>query len=92
MKKDQITDSLKPPLPKMSSEVGYWKLNEMPGISECLKEKDQFLNFWGKTICGNYGKRAKSKRERRASNRWNPMRKKGVTVIGWESRALNFET
>ena len=24
----------------------------MPGSGECLKQKHQFLNFWGKTIWG----------------------------------------
>ena len=51
--KGKITDSLKPPLTKTPSEVGYWKLNEMPESGECLKEKHQYLNFWRKEI-GNY--------------------------------------
>ena len=41
----KITYSLKPPLTKRPSEVGYWKLNEMPGSSECLRQKHQFLIF-----------------------------------------------
>ena len=47
--KGKITDSLKPPLTKRPSERGYWKLNEMLGSGECLRQKHQFLNFWGKT-------------------------------------------
>ena len=43
--KDKITDSLKPPLTKRPSELGYWKLNEMPGSGECLKQKHKLLNF-----------------------------------------------
>ena len=78
MMKGKITDSLKPPLTKKPSEVGYWKLNEMPGKSECLGQKHQFLNFWGKTIWGNYGKQAKSIWERRVSNQWNHIHTKGV--------------
>ena len=87
--KDKITDSLQPPLMKRSSNVGYWKLNEMPRSSECLRQKHKFLNFWGKTIWGNYDKRAKSKWERRVSNWWNHIRKKGVTVNGWATQTLN---
>ena len=90
--KDKITDSFKSPLTKRPSEVGYWKLNEMPGSNECLRQKHQFLNFWGKTIWGNYGKQAKSKWEGRVSNRWNHIRKSVVTVNGWDSWTLNFET
>ena len=90
--KGKITYSLKPPLMKRPSGVGYWKLNEMPGSSECLREKHQFLNFWGKTIWENYGKWVKPKWERRGSNGWNHIRKRGVTVNCWESRDLNFET
>ena len=71
---------------------GYWKLNGMPGSSECLRQKHQFLNFWGKAIWENYGKQVMSKMEREVSNRWNYIHKKGVIVIGWDSRALNFET
>ena len=41
--KGEITDSLKPPLTKKPSEVGYWKLNEMPGSSECPRQK---INSW----------------------------------------------
>ena len=89
--KGKITDSLKPPSTKSPSEVGYWKLNEIPGSSKCLRQKHQFLSFWGKTIWGNYGKRAKLKWERRVSNRRNHIRKRWVTVNGWESRTLNFE-
>ena len=46
--KGKITDSLKPPLTKRPFEEYYWKLNEMPGSTECLRQKDQFLNFWSK--------------------------------------------
>ena len=83
--KGKIAYSLKSPLTKRSSDVDYWKLNEMPGSSECLGQKHQFLNFWGKTIWGNYGKRVKTKWERRVSNRWNHMRKK-VLLLMVESR------
>ena len=57
----KITDSLKPPLTKRPSKVGYWKLNEMTGSSDCLIQKHQFVNFWGKTIWGKYGKTSKAK-------------------------------
>ena len=80
MMKGKITDSLKPSLMKRSSEVGCWKLNELPGSGEYLRQKHHFLNFWGKTTWGNYGKRARSKWESRLSNRWNHMRKRGVTL------------
>ena len=90
--KCKITGSLKPPLTKRPSEVGYCQLSEMPGSSECLRQKHQFLNFWSKTIWGNYGKWVKPKWERRVSNRWNHIRKSGITVNGWESPALNLET
>ena len=90
--KGKTTDSLKPSFAKRTSEVGYWKLNEMPGSSECLRQNHQFLNFWGKRIWGNYCKRAKSKWERRLSNHWNHMRKRGINVNSWESWILNFET
>ena len=65
--------------------------NFVTGPSECLRQKHQFMNFWGNTLWRNYGKQAKSKWERRVSNRWNPIRRKGVTDNGWESRFLNFE-
>ena len=42
--KGKITDSLKPPLTKRPSEVGCWKLNEMPESGECLRQKRQ--NSW----------------------------------------------
>ena len=90
--KDKITDSLKPALLKRPSDVGYWKLNEMPGSTEYLRQKHKFLNFWGKTIWRNNDKRAKSKWERTVSNRWNHIRKRGVAVNGWESRTLNKPT
>ena len=38
------------------------------------------MNFGGKAIWGNSGKRAKSKWERRVSNRWSHIRKRGATV------------
>ena len=41
--KSKTTDSLKPPLMKRPSEVGYWKLNEMPVSDECLRQK---INSW----------------------------------------------
>ena len=85
--KGKITDSLKPPLTKRPSVVGYWKLKEMLGSSECLRQKHQFLNFWGKTIWGNYGKRVKPKWERRVSNRWNHIHKRGLLLMV-ESREL----
>ena len=59
----------------------------MPGTSECLRQKHQFLNFWGKTIWGNYGKRVKSKWESRVSNRWIHIRKAGL-LLTVESREL----
>ena len=70
--KGKRTNSLKPPLTKSPSEIGYWELNEVPRSGGCLRQKPymlpkvsyKFLNFWGKTIWGNYGKQAKSKRER----------------------------
>ena len=37
--KGKVTSSLKPPLTKNSSEVGYWKLNKMPGSGGCLRQK-----------------------------------------------------
>ena len=72
--KDKITDSLKPPLMQRPSMVGYCKLNEMPGSGEYLRQEHQFVNFWGKTI------RAKSKWERRVSNRWNHIRKRELNA------------
>ena len=89
--KNEITNSLKPPLTKRLSEVGYWKLNEIPGSGECLRQKNQLLDFWGKTIWGNYGKRPKPKWERWVSNRRNHISKKGFTlnayicVGGWKN-------
>ena len=89
--KNEITNSLKPPLTKRLSEVGYWKLNEIPGSGECLRQKNQLVDFWGKTIWGNYGKRPKPKWERRVSNRRNHISKKGFTlnayicVGGWKN-------
>ena len=41
--KGKITDSLKPPLTRRPFEVGYWKLNEMPGGGVWLRQKHQFL-------------------------------------------------
>ena len=90
--KNKITESLKPPLMKRLSDIGYWKLNEMPGSSECLRQKHGFFNFWGKTTWGNYDKQAKSKWDRRISNWWNHIRKREVTANGWESRTLNKPT
>ena len=34
----KLTNSLKPPLTKRTSDIGYWKLNEMPGSSGCLRQ------------------------------------------------------
>ena len=34
----KTTYSLKPPLTKRPSEVGYWKLDEMPESGECLRQ------------------------------------------------------
>ena len=45
-----IIDSLNPPLTKKPSEEGYWKLNKMPGSSECLIQKHQFLNWFIKIL------------------------------------------
>ena len=77
----KVTDSLKPWLTKKTVEVGYWKLNEMSESGECLRQKHQFLNFWGKTILGNYGKRANSKWERKVSNWWNHIHKIGLLLM-----------
>ena len=41
--KGKITDSLKPSLTKKPSEVGYWKLNEMPGSSIAWNKN---INSW----------------------------------------------
>ena len=90
--KDKITDSLKPPLMKRPPDIDYWKLKEMPGSSECLRQKHEFLNFWGKTTWRNYDKQAKSKWKRKVSNRRHHIRYMGVTVNGWESRTLNEST
>ena len=38
--KDKITDSLKAPLTKRPSAVGYRKLNKIPGSGECLRQKN----------------------------------------------------
>ena len=59
----------------------------MPGNSECLIQKHQFLSFWGKTTWGNYEKQAKSKWERRVSNWWSLIRKRGLPLMV-ESREL----
>ena len=79
--KGEITFSLKPPLTKRLSVVGYWKVNEMPGSNKCLRQKYKLLNFWGKTIWGNYGKRAKSKWKRKLLNRWNRVSKRGLLLM-----------
>ena len=55
--KGKITDRLKSPLTKRPSEVGHWKLNEMPGSSEYLRQNNR-RKLWQKW-------------ERRVSNRWN---------------------
>ena len=97
--KGKKTDSLKPSLMKRSSEVGCWKLNELPGSGENLRQKHQLLNFWGKTTWGNYCNRARSKWESRLSNRWNHIRKRGITlnayicvkvVIGLEKSVVRY--
>ena len=36
--KGKISNSLNPPLTKMPSELSYWGLNDMPGISGCLRQ------------------------------------------------------
>ena len=79
--KGEITFSLKPPLTKRLSVVGYWKVNEMPGSNKGLRQKYKLLNFWGKTIWGNYGKRAKSKWKRKLLNRWNRVSKRGLLLM-----------
>ena len=38
------------------------------------------MNSWGETVWENYGKQAKSKCERRVSNWWIHVRKRGVTL------------
>ena len=56
---------------------------------------DKNINSWiseVKQYEGNYGKRVKPKWEKRVSNRWNHIRKRGFTLNGCESRALDFET
>ena len=61
---------MEPPSTERPSQVDYWQLNEMPK-NGCQKNymihnvSHRFLHFWGKTIWGNHGNRAKSKRERR---------------------------
>ena len=46
--KDKITNSCMPSLTKRPSELGYWKMHEMPGSGECLRQKKlialQFLS------------------------------------------------
>ena len=79
--KGEITFSLKPPLTKRPSVVGYWKVNEMPGSNKCLRQKYKLLNFWGKKIWGNCGKRAKSKWKRKLLNRWNRVSKRGLLLM-----------
>ena len=37
--KGKLTNSLKPPLTKRPSEVGYWELNEMTGSGGTLRQK-----------------------------------------------------
>ena len=41
--KGKIRDSLKSPLTKIPTEIGYWKLNMMPGSGECLRQN---INSW----------------------------------------------
>ena len=43
--KGKTFESLKPPLTKRPSELGYWKLNEMPGSSVCLRQKTSIFEF-----------------------------------------------
>ena len=38
--KGKISNSLKPPLTKRTSEIDYWKLNDIPGSGECLRQKN----------------------------------------------------
>ena len=85
--KGKITHSLKPPLTKRSEEVGYWKL-KWGARKQYLRQKHQFLNFWGKTIWGNYGKREKSKWGSRVSNQWNHVKKKRLLLMV-ENRKLS---
>ena len=63
--------------PHYGLEKSLCDLSEMPGSGECLKQKYQFFNFWGKIVWGNYGKRAKSQLERRVSNPWNHVHQRG---------------
>ena len=49
--KGKTTYSLKPPLTKRPSEVGYWKLDEKPESGECLRQnhnmrKDNMRKLW----------------------------------------------
>ena len=56
--KGGINDSLKAPLTKRPSEVGYWmRCHEVVGVWDkktyrLLNVNHKFLNFWGKTIWG----------------------------------------
>ena len=48
--KGKIPNSFKPPLTKRPLGVDHWKLNEMQGSGECLRQQRQFLNFLDKII------------------------------------------
>ena len=54
---DKTSYNLGPSLMKKPLVVDYWKLNEIAKSGERLRQKHQFVNFWGKTLRGNYGKR-----------------------------------
>ena len=73
--KGKKTNSLKPPLTKRPFVVGYQNLYEMSDWNWWVPETKKayrplqlsLMKFWGKTIWGEYDKRAKSRRGRR---RW----------------------
>ena len=86
----KITDTLKPLLTKRSSEVGYWKLNEMPGRGECLRQKVSILEKWEKWQMRKLWKISKVKMGEESIKSVESHMQKGVTVNGWESRDLNL--
>ena len=58
----------------------------MPGSSEYLRQKHQFLNYWGK----HYEKTMANKQSKNGKGQWHTQ--KDVTLNGGESQSLNFET
>ena len=59
--KAKINYGLKPPLTKRPSEVGYWKLNEIQGSSECLTKKTSILEFLRQNIMRKLWQPSKAK-------------------------------